>query len=399
MSRDVQASAAPGKDTSVGIVVPDTFRFESEFGLQCGRALDGFELVFETYGKLNAARSNAVLICHALSGNHHAAGFHAQADTKPGWWDACIGPGKAVDTDRFFVVALNNLGGCHGSTGPASTNPETGKLYGPEFPTVTVEDWVRSQLLLADHLGIERFAAIVGGSLGGMQAMQWAVDYPERVRAAVLIACAAKLSAQNIAFNEIARQAIMSDPEYKSGNYRSTDTNPDQGLGLARMIGHVTYLSHDGMGQRFGRELKFGNLSQARDVEFQVESYLRYQGQSFSKRFDANTYLLMTRALDYFDPAEKFGGDLVAALAQATASFLVLSFTTDWRFSTARSKEIVDALIAARKNTVSAVIESEHGHDSFLLPLPRYVEVFGTYMNRLAKEVAEPAAREAQDAS
>ena len=282
---------------------------------------------------------------------------------------------------------------------PASTNPETGKLYGPEFPTVTVEDWVRSQLLLADHLGIERFAAIVGGSLGGMQAMQWAVDYPERVRAAVLIACAAKLSAQNIAFNEIARQAIMSDPEYKSGNYRSTDTNPDQGLGLARMIGHVTYLSHDGMGQRFGRELKFGNLSQARDVEFQVESYLRYQGQSFSKRFDANTYLLMTRALDYFDPAEKFGGDLVAALAQATASFLVLSFTTDWRFSTVRSKEIVDALIAARKNTVSAVIESEHGHDSFLLPLPRYVEVFGTYMNRLAKEVAEPAAREAQDAS
>ena len=399
MDRVTQAPATPASPGSVGIVAAQTFRHEEPVGLQCGKTLDGFELVFETYGKLNAARSNAVLICHALSGNHHAAGFHAKADSKPGWWDACIGPGKAVDTHRFFVVALNNLGGCHGSTGPASTNPETGKLYGPDFPTVTVEDWVRSQVLLADHLGIERFAAVVGGSLGGMQAMQWAIDYPERVRAAVLIACAAKLSAQNIAFNEIARQAITSDPEYKSGNYRSTDTNPDQGLGLARMIGHVTYLSHDGMGQKFGRELTFGNLSQARDVEFQVESYLRYQGQSFSKRFDANTYLLMTRALDYFDPAEKFGGDLVAALEQATAGFLVLSFTTDWRFSTARSKEIVDALIAARKNTVSAVIASQHGHDSFLLPLPRYVEVFGTYMNRLAAEVAEPAAREAPDAS
>ncbi len=392
MGRVVHAPATSGMRGSVGIVVPQRFRCEDEFALQCGRTLHGFELIFETYGKLNAARSNAVLICHALSGNHHAAGFHAETDTKPGWWDACIGPGKAVDTNRFFVIAPNNLGGCHGSTGPASKNPKTGELYGPDFPTVTVEDWVRSQALLADHLGIERFAAIVGGSLGGMQALQWAIDYPGRVRASVLIACAAKLSAQNIAFNEIARQAIQSDPEYRSGNYRSTDTNPDQGLGLARMIGHVTYLSHDGMGQKFGRELKFGDLSQARDVEFQVESYLRYQGQSFSKRFDANTYLLMTRALDFFDPAGKFGGDLVAAFRQASASFLVLSFTTDWRFSTARSKEIVDALIAARKNTVGAVIESDHGHDSFLLPLPRYVEVLGAYMNRLAAEAEQPRA-------
>ena len=399
MSRIVQASAVDGREGSVGIVTPETFRFEDEFPLQCGRTLHGFELVFETYGKLNATRSNAVLICHALSGNHHAAGFHAETDTKPGWWNACIGPGKAVDTDRFFVVAPNNLGGCHGSTGPASRNPETGALYGPEFPTVTVADWVRSQALLADHLGIERFAAILGGSLGGMQAMQWAIDYPRRVRAAVLIACAAKLSAQNIAFNEIARQAILSDPEYKSGNYGSIDTNPYQGLGLARMIGHVTYLSHDGMGQKFGRELKYGNPSQAGDVEFQVESYLRHQGQSFSKRFDANTYLLMTRALDFFDPADKFGGDLAAALGPATASFLVLSFTTDWRFSTARSKEIVDALIAARKNTVAAVIESDHGHDSFLLPLPRYIEVFGTYMNRLAAETEQRPAPDIADAS
>ncbi len=398
MGQHLDTGAASATSGSVGIVVPQRFEFDDRFALQCGESLNGFELVYETYGKLNPARSNAVLICHALSGNHHAAGYHAETDAKPGWWDACIGPGKALDTDRFFVVALNNLGGCHGSTGPASTNPKTGKLYGPDFPNVTVEDWVRSQALLADQLGIDCFAAVVGGSLGGMQAMQWAIDYPQRVRAALLIACAAKLSAQNIAFNEIARQAITSDPEYRSGNYRSTDTNPDQGLGLARMIGHVTYLSHDGMGQKFGRKLKFGQLSQARDIEFQVESYLRYQGQSFSRRFDANTYLLMTRALDYFDPADKFGGDLIAALSRATASFLVLSFTTDWRFSTARSQEIVDALIAARKNTVSAVIESDHGHDSFLLPLPRYVAVFRTYMNRLADQVEALAAEQAADA-
>lgn len=383
---------------SVGIVLPDSFRYREPFALQCGEALDGFELVYETYGTLNARRSNAVLICHALSGNHHAAGFHSESDAKPGWWDSCVGPGKAVDTDRFFVVSLNNLGGCHGSTGPASTNPATGRPFGAEFPIVTVQDWVRSQALLADHLGIGRFAAIVGGSLGGMQAMQWAIDFPDRVRAAVLIACAARLSAQNIAFNEIARQAIVSDPDYKSGNYRSTDSNPGHGLGLARMIGHVTYLSHDGMGQRFGRELKFGDMSPPRDVEFQVESYLRYQGQSFSRRFDANTYLLMTRALDFFDPAARFEDDLVAALRQAEAGFLVLSFTTDWRFAPARSKEIVDALIAARKNAVSAVIESEHGHDSFLLPLPRYVEVFRTYMNRLADAAERDAPTEAADA-
>ena len=372
------------REASVGIVTPQRFRFDGDFGLQCGETLRGFDLVYETYGALNAARNNAVLICHALSGNHHAAGYHAQADTKPGWWDTCIGPGKAVDTNRFFVVALNNLGGCHGSTGPASTNPASGELFGRGFPIVTVTDWVRSQALLADHLGIERFAAIVGGSLGGMQAMQWAIDFPKRVATAVLIACAAKLSAQNIAFNEIARQAIVSDPQYKSGVYRSTDTQSGQGLGLARMIGHVTYLSHDGMGQKFGRELKGGDLRRAKDVEFQVESYLRYQGQSFSRRFDANTYLLMTRALDLFDAATDFDGDLVAAFRQATARFLVVSFTTDWRFSTQRSKEIVDALIAARKNVASAVIESDHGHDSFLMPLPRYVEVFGAYMNRLA---------------
>ena len=351
-------------------------------------------MVYETYGALNAAGSNAVLICHALSGSHHAAGYHAETDAKPGWWDACIGPGKAVDTNRFFVVSPNNLGGCHGSTGPGAVNPATGAAYGPTFPTVTVKDWVRSQALLADHLGIRRFAAVVGGSLGGMQAMQWAIDLPERVGAAVLIACAARLSAQNIAFNEIARQAITSDPQFQNGRYRATEGKPNSGVGLARMIGHVTYLSDHGMGRKFGRELKSGNIKAARDVEFQVESYLRHQASTFSQQFDANTYLLMTRALDFFDPAEDFDGDLVAALQQASADFLVLSFTTDWRFSAARSKEIVDALITARKNVVSANIESEHGHDSFLMPLPRYVSVFKAYMDRLA----ERAEREAADA-
>ena len=371
---------------SLGIVVPQTFRQRGKFALQCGEVLPDFELMFETYGQLNAAASNAVLVCHALSGSHHAAGYHAETDDKPGWWDSCIGPGKAIDTDRFFVVSPNNLGGCHGSTGPIARNSATGEIFGRSFPPVTVKDWVRSQALLADHLNIRRFAAVVGGSLGGMQALQWAIDLPQRVGAAVLIACAAKLSAQNIAFNEIARQAIVSDPAYRNGQYRATDANPDMGLGLARMIGHVTYLSDAGMGQKFGRELKCGDLGRARDLEFQVESYLRYQGRSFSKHFDANTYLLMTRALDCFDPAAEFGGDLVAALAQAEAAFLVLSFTTDWRFSTSRSKEIVDALIAARKRVASAVIESEHGHDSFLLPLPRYISIFKAYMDRLAEQ-------------
>ena len=377
---------------SVGIVVPQRFQAGDDFPLQCGEVLHGFAMVYETYGALNAAGSNAVLICHALSGNHHAAGYHSEEDDKPGWWDACIGPGKAVDTNRFFVVAPNNLGGCHGSTGPGAVNPETGAAYGPAFPTVTVKDWVRSQALLADHLGIRRFAAVVGGSLGGMQAMQWAIDLPERVGAAVLIACAARLSAQNIAFNEIARQAITSDPQYQNGRYRSTESKPNSGVGLARMIGHVTYLSDHGMGRKFGRELKSGDIKAARDVEFQVESYLRHQARTFSQRFDANTYLLMTRALDFFDPAEDFGGDLVVALRQASADFLVLSFSTDWRFSASRSKEIVDALIAARKNVVSANIESEHGHDSFLMPLPRYVSVFKAYMERLAERAEQEAA-------
>jgi homoserine O-acetyltransferase len=378
---------------SVGVVAPETFVCDNPFILQCGETLPRFELVFETYGRLNAERSNALLVCHALSGHHHAAGYHTSDDRKPGWWDTCIGPGKPIDTDRFFVVCPNNLGGCHGSTGPISTNPDTGEAYGPDFPTITVRDWVHSQAVLADHLGIERFAAVIGGSLGGMQALQWSIDYPERLRAAVLIACASRLSAQNIAFNEIARQAIICDPQFHGGHYRARGMNPDLGLMLARMVGHVTYLSDDGMRQRFGRELKSGDLRAARDVEFQVESYLHHQGRSFSRSFDANTYLLMTKALDFFDPAGEHGDDLVAALSPARCRFLVLSFTTDWRFSVERAKELVDALVEARKNVASAIIDTEHGHDSFLLPVPRYMDVLRTYLGRLADEANQPCGR------
>ena len=372
--------------SSVGKVSPQHFRCQEPLTLQNGAVLPKYELVYETYGTLNDDRTNALLICHALSGHHHAAGIHTYEDPKPGWWDACIGPGKAIDTNRFFIISLNNLGGCHGSTGPRSINPDTGKIYGPDFPNVVVRDWVRSQAALADHLEIKSFAAVVGGSLGGMQALQWAIDYPERVRACVAIASAAKLSAQNIAFNEIARQAICSDHNFANGRYADEGVNPDRGLGLARMIGHVTYLSDDGMGNRFGREIKSGDFDEADNVEFQVESYLNYQGQVFTRSFDANTYLLMTKALDHFDPARETGGDLVEALRGTTCKFLILSFSSDWRFSAQRSQEIVDALIKAKKNVASAVIESEHGHDSFLLPIERYTEALRTFLNRCLVE-------------
>ena len=371
---------------SVGRISPQHFRCEEPLTLQNGAVLPAYELIYETYGALDDNKSNAILICHALSGHHHAAGVHSDDDPKPGWWDACIGPGKAMDTERFFVVSLNNLGGCHGSTGPRTINPNTGKVYGPDFPNVVARDWVRSQAALADHLGIETFLAVVGGSLGGMQALQWAIDYPQRVGACVAIASAAKLSAQNIAFNEIARQAIGSDQDFAEGRYVDEGVNPDRGLGLARMIGHVTYLSDDGMGTKFGREIKSGDFDEGDEVEFQVESYLNYQGQAFTRYFDANTYLLMTKALDHFDPARDTDGDLVEAFSRATCKFLILSFSSDWRFSAQRSQEIVDALVKAKKNVASAVIESEHGHDSFLLPIERYTAALGTFLYRCLDE-------------
>ncbi len=373
---------------SVGLVTPQTLHFDQPLELDSGRTLPAYDLVYETYGKLNAARSNAVLICHALSGDHHAAGYHAPDDRKPGWWDTYIGPGKPIDTLQFFVVSLNNLGGCKGSTGPNTVDPGTGRPYGPDFPFVTVSDWVLSQARLADALGIEKWAAVIGGSLGGMQALQWTIDQPERIRHALVIAAAPKLTTQNIAFNEVARQAILSDPDFHEGHYYEAGVVPRRGLMLARMLGHITYLSEDSMRAKFGRELREGRLNFNFDVEFQIESYLRYQGRSFVDKFDANTYLLMTKALDYFDPAAAHDDDLAQALAGATARFLVISFTTDWRFSPARSREIVRALIRAGKQVSYAEIEAEHGHDAFLAPIPHYRAVFSNYMHRVAEEVA-----------
>jgi homoserine O-acetyltransferase/O-succinyltransferase len=383
----VQPRAAPG---SVGIVSPRTERFDQPLALASGRALAGYEIVYETYGTLNAERSNAVLICHALSGNHHAAGFHTAGDRKPGWWDNCIGPGKPLDTTRFFVVSLNNIGGCAGSTGPRSVNPATGRIWGPDFPVVRVRDWVATQRRLADLLGIARWAAVVGGSLGGMQAMRWAIDHPERVRHCVVIAAALKLSAQNLAFNEIARKAIMADPQFHDGWFLEHGTLPRQGLAIARMIGHVTYLSDELMGDKFGRELRSGSFAPGAetDAEFQVQSYLRYQGDQFADTFDANTYLLMTRALDYFDLARDFDDDAVAAFRRARSSFLVVSFSSDWRFSPQRSREIVDALIGAQRDVSYVEIEANEGHDAFLLAIPRYHDALSRYMDRVHAEVA-----------
>ena len=377
--------SAVSNPSSLGIVTPQVAHFAEALTLACGRDLVPFELVYETYGDLNAERSNAVLICHALSGHHHAAGYHQPDDRKPGWWNECIGPGKPIDTDRFFVVSLNNLGGCHGSTGPSSINPDTGTPWGPDFPSLRARDWVNSQAMLADRLGIDCWAAVIGGSLGGMQAMRWALMYPERVKHCVVIASAMKLSAQNIAFNEIARQAISSDPNFHEGHYLNQEVIPDKGLALARMVGHITYLSDHAMAKKFGRDLRSGSFETGTedDVEFQVESYLRHQGNQFSGSFDANTYILMTRALDYFDLAREYDNDPVRAFSEAQCSFLVISFSTDWRFSPERSREIVGALIAARRPVSYAEIEAAEGHDAFLLPIPRYLEIFSAYMKRI----------------
>jgi homoserine O-acetyltransferase len=371
--------------------------FEAPLPLQSGAVLKDYTLVYETYGQLNADRSNAVLVCHALNASHHVAGVHADAQGHPlpkseGWWDNLIGPGKPLDTNRFFVIGINNPGSCFGSTGPMHTNPATGQPYGADFPVVTVEDWVNAQARLLDQLGITQLAAVLGGSLGGMQALSWTLQHPQRVRHCVAVATAPNLSAQNIAFNEVARQAIVTDPDFHQGHFYAHGVVPRRGLRVARMIGHITYLSDDVMEEKFGRELVGRTLGDApnystQDIEFQVESYLRYQGDKFSDYFDANTYLLITRALDYFDPARLHGGDLAAAMKQALAKFLVISFTTDWRFSPARSREIVKALVDNRHDVSYAEIDAPHGHDAFLLDDPRYHGVVRAYFERIAQEL------------
>ena len=367
------------------IATTESMFFEPPLSLQSGASIRAYRVAFETYGTLNAAKSNAVLVCHALNASHHVAGVYAGQEKSEGWWDTMIGPGKPLDTNHFFVIGVNNLGSCFGSTGPMHTNPDTGRVYGADFPVVTVEDWVNAQARLLDALGIQTLAAVMGGSLGGMQALSWTLQYPSRVRYALVIASAPNLTAENIAFNEVARRAITTDPDFNGGHFYADgdkpETKPKRGLRIARMIGHITYLSDDVMNEKFGRLLKEdGDYKYSTlDVEFQIESYLRYQGDKFAEYFDANTYLLITRALDYFDPARQHGGDLSQALAKATAKFLLVSFTTDWRFSPKRSRELVKALLDNRRDVSYAEIDAPHGHDAFLLDDKRYMAVTRSY--------------------
>ena len=373
---------------SVGVVKPQTLHFAQPLRLTSGASIADYMLMYETYGELNAARSNAVLICHALNASHHVAGLHAEDASGAGWWDNMVGPGRPVDTRRFFVIGVNNLGSCFGSTGPMSINPATGRPYGASFPVVTVEDWVNAQARLADCLGIGRFAAVMGGSLGAMQALSWTIQYPERIGHCVAIATTPRLSAQNIAFNDVARTAIRSDPDFHGGDYYAKGVVPRRGLRVARMIGHITYLSDDDMAEKFGRLLRTPDYEFGYEVEFEVESYLRHQGDKFSEYFDANTYLLITRALDYFDPARAYGGDLVQALAPAQAHFLLVSFTTDWRFSPARAREIVEALVMNGRQVVYAEIDAPHGHDAFLQDDERYHRLVAAYFDNIAAGLA-----------
>ncbi len=368
---------------SIGVVSPQSMHFAQPLPLQSGAALSDYTLVYETYGTLNADASNAVLVCHALNASHHVAGIYEGQPKSTGWWDNMVGPGKPLDTDRFFVIGVNNLGSCFGSTGPMHTNPATGKPYGASFPVVTVEDWVHAQARLADALGIRRFAAVMGGSLGGMQALAWSMLYPARVGHCLVIASTPKLSAQNIAFNDVARQAILTDPDFHDGDFYAHDVVPKRGLRVARMIGHITYLSDDDMAEKFGRDLRGDDYQFGYGIDFEIESYLRYQGDKFSEYFDANTYLLITKALDYFDPARAFNGDLSAALANTQAEFLLVSFTTDWRFAPERSRELVQALVKNDRRVSYAEIDAPHGHDAFLLDDPRYMAVVRTYYDRV----------------
>jgi len=390
------------------IVHPQTMHFAEPLLLQSGKSIHAYDLTYETYGTLNVEKSNAVLVCHALNASHHVAGVYAHADAKTqekstGWWDNMIGPGKPVDTNHFFVIGVNNLGSCFGSTGPMHVNPDTQHVYGADFPVVTVEDWVNAQALLMDKLGITALAAVMGGSLGGMQALSWTLQYPNRLRHAVVVASAPNLTAENIAFNEVARRAIVTDPDFHEGHFYQHGVIPKRGLRIARMIGHITYLSDDVMNAKFGRQLKQSlgldstkNVVNAnadaysyttQEVEFQIESYLRHQGDKFAEYFDANTYLLITRALDYFDPARKFNGNLTKAFEIAKAKFLLVSFTTDWRFSPSRSREIVKALLDNNCDVSYAEIDAPHGHDAFLLDDQRYTSLVRSYFNSILSEL------------
>ena len=375
---------------SIGVVTPQTMHFAEPLPLQSGASLADYTLMYETYGTLNADHSNAVLVCHALNASHHVAGTYEGKAKSEGWWDNMVGPGKPLDTDRFFVIGVNNPGSCFGSTGPMHTNPATGKPYGASFPVVTVEDWVHAQARLADRLGIRKFAAVMGGSLGGMQALAWSMLYPERIAHCLVIASTPTLSAQNIAFNDVARQAILTDPDFHNGDFYAHGVVPKRGLRVARMIGHITYLSDDDMAEKFGRDLRNADYQFGFGIDFEIESYLRYQGDKFSEYFDANTYLLITKALDYFDPARAHGGDLAAALANTQSEFLLVSFSTDWRFAPERSREMVQALVKNERHVTYAEIDAPHGHDAFLLDDPRYMSVVRAYYDKVWRQLAQP---------
>ena len=385
--------------TSLGNVKPQAMHFAEPLPLQSGAALSDYTLVYETYGTLNADGSNAVLVCHALNASHHVAGTYEGQPKSAGWWDNMVGPGKPLDTQRFFVIGVNNLGSCFGSTGPMHTNPATGKPYGASFPVVTVEDWVHAQARLADALGIRKFAAVMGGSLGGMQAMAWSTLYPDRLGHCLVIASTPKLSAQNIAFNDVARQAILTDPDFHEGDFYAHGVVPKRGLRVARMIGHITYLSDDDMAEKFGRDLRGTDYQFGYGIDFEIESYLRYQGDKFSEYFDANTYLLITKALDYFDPARICDGDLATALSGTQAEFLVVSFTTDWRFAPERSREIVQALVKNERRVSYAEIDAPHGHDAFLLDDPRYLAVVRAYYDKVWHGLDTPVLAVRQEAA
>ncbi|NJN81684.1 MAG: homoserine O-acetyltransferase [Caldilineaceae bacterium] len=391
MTTDVSAEG------SAGIVEQKFFTFavDEPFCLESGATLSPVKIAYETYGRLNADRTNAILIGHALSGSGHAAGYHCAEDDKPGWWDECIGPGKAFDTDRFFVICSNVLGSCYGSTGPGSMDPRTGKRYGLNFPVVTIGDMVRAQVRLIDHLGIDRLLCVAGGSMGGMQVLEWAARHPTRLASAIPLATTAHHSPMLIAFSEVGRQAIYADPAWNNGDYYQAMQKPDAGLAVARMVGHITYLSEESMHQKFGRRLR--NLERYGyefQTEFEIESYLKYNGNSFTRRFDANSYLYVTKALDYFDLSQPTGSIAAAFVDSTHIKFLIVSFTSDWLYPSYHSKELVGALTAAGADVTYLDIKSSWGHDAFLLEVETMTKLLGSFLGRLVKEerIAPPPA-------
>lgn len=361
------------------------FGADQPLRLDCGIDLKPFQIAYKTYGELNADRSNAVLICHALTGDQHVANVHPVTG-KPGWWETLVGPGRPLDPSRYFIICSNVIGGCMGSTGPASINPATGKVWGLDFPVITIPDMVRAQAMLIDRLGIDTLFAVVGGSMGGMQVLQWTAAYPKRVYSALAIACSTRHSAQNIAFHELGRQAVMADPDWHNGAYADQGIHPHRGLAVARMAAHITYLSDAALHRKFGRRMQDRELPTfSFDADFQVESYLRYQGSSFVERFDANSYLYLTRAMDYFDIAGDHGGVLAKAFAGIETRFCVVSFTSDWLFPTSESRALVHALNASSARVSFAEIETDRGHDAFLLDVPEFFDISRAFLQSAGK--------------